>query len=74
MLKKHLNQLIDNRQNLKFLFPFCGKTVDMAWLASQGYSVVGIEFVKTACEEFFSEQKIEYSVEKVDDYNLFRVS
>ncbi|MGM8938101.1 thiopurine S-methyltransferase [Psychrobacter glaciei] len=38
--------------------PLCGKSIDMAWLAAQGYNVVGIELVETAVQEFFAEQNI----------------
>lgn len=38
--------------------PLCGKSIDMAWLAAQGYDVVGVELVETAVQEFFAEQNI----------------
>lgn len=38
--------------------PLCGKSIDMAWLAAQGYNVVGVELVETAVQEFFAEQNI----------------
>ena len=42
--------------------PLCGKSIDMVWLATQGYDVVGIELVETAVQEFFTEQAIAYTV------------
>ncbi|WP_254423198.1 thiopurine S-methyltransferase [Psychrobacter sp. DAB_AL32B] len=38
--------------------PLCGKSIDMLWLAKQGYNVVGIELVESAVQEFFIEQGI----------------
>ncbi len=38
--------------------PLCGKSIDMLWLAEQGYHVVGAELVESAVQEFFSEQHI----------------
>ena len=38
--------------------PLCGKSIDMLWLAEQGYHVVGAELVESAVREFFSEQHI----------------
>ena len=38
--------------------PLCGKSIDMVWLAAQGYDVVGVELVETAVQEFFAEQNI----------------
>lgn len=31
MLVKHLDKLTQNESNLKFLFPLCGKSIDMIW-------------------------------------------
>jgi thiopurine S-methyltransferase len=51
-----------NRLNLtagsRIFVPLCGKSIDMVWLATQGYDVVGIELVETAVQEFFAEQNI----------------
>lgn len=34
------------------LVPLCGKSLDMLWLAEQGYKVVGVEVSKKAVDEF----------------------
>ncbi|MDY7232135.1 hypothetical protein [Hyalangium rubrum] len=39
--------------------PLCGKSIDMLWLATQGYRVVGVELSAIACEAFFSENRLE---------------
>lgn len=31
LLEKHLDKLVDGRQNIKVFFPLCGKTLDMKW-------------------------------------------
>jgi thiopurine S-methyltransferase len=55
-----------NRLNLtagsRIFVPLCGKSIDMVWLATQGYDVVGVELVETAVQEFFAEQNIEPTV------------
>jgi thiopurine S-methyltransferase len=38
--------------------PLCGKSVDMLWLAAQGYKVVGVELSGIACKAFFSENRL----------------
>ncbi len=38
--------------------PLCGKSIDMLWLAEQGYEVVGVDLVESAVQEFFAEQNI----------------
>ncbi|MEO5962165.1 MAG: thiopurine S-methyltransferase [Thermomonas sp.] len=35
--------------------PLCGKSLDMAWLASQGHQVLGVELSQLAVEQFFAE-------------------
>ena len=46
----------------RVLVPLCGKSIDMIWLATQGYDVVGIELVESAVQEFFFEQNISSTV------------
>lgn len=41
------------------LVPLCGKSLDMLWLAEQGYNVVGLEMVEQAVQAFFEENKLE---------------
>ena len=41
------------------LVPLCGKSLDMLWLAEQGYDVVGLEIVEQAVQAFFEENKLE---------------
>ncbi len=38
--------------------PLCGKSLDMAWLASQGHRVLGIELSQLAVEQFFAEHDL----------------
>ena len=40
----------------RVLVPLCGKSVDMCWLAEQGYEVIGIELSPLAVAAFFEEQ------------------
>jgi thiopurine S-methyltransferase len=35
--------------------PLAGKSLDLAWLASQGYRVLGVELSQLAVEQFFAE-------------------
>lgn len=38
--------------------PLCGKSLDLLWLAEQGYRVLGIELSEVAVEDFFKEQQL----------------
>lgn len=46
------------------LVPLCGKSLDMCWLAKQGYRVVGIELSSLACEAFFAGLGLEPRIDK----------
>ena len=48
----------------KVLVPLCGKSVDLAWLAARGNTVVGVELAELAASAFFDEQGLEH--ERID--------
>lgn len=54
------------------LVPLCGKSLDMIWLAGQGYRVTGIEISERAVRDFFSENGLAASVEKTPGKLLYR--
>lgn len=54
------------------LVPLCGKTLDMLWLAQRGHDVVGVELVEEAVEEFFSDNKLSYSVSDMAGMRCYR--
>jgi len=37
----------------RVLVPLCGKSLDLIWLADQGFEVLGIELAEKAVEDFF---------------------
>ena len=44
------------------LVPLCGKSLDMLWLAKQGYNVYGLEMIQKAVETFFLENRLEFDI------------
>ncbi|MFJ4354092.1 thiopurine S-methyltransferase [Pseudomonas sp. NPDC089428] len=46
----------------RVLVPLCGKSLDLAWLAGQGYRVLGVELSRRAVEAFFREHGLEPKV------------
>lgn len=42
----------------RILVPLCGKAEDLAYLASRGHEVVGIELVEDAVRQFFTEHQM----------------
>lgn len=50
--------------------PLCGKAIDIAWLAQQGFKVIGIELSEIAIEAFFAEQELQYQQFEDDRFIL----
>lgn len=42
----------------RVLVPLCGKSLDMLWLAEQGYQVIGVELSPIAVRDFFRENHL----------------
>ena len=57
LLKRYWPRLV---RDSSVLVPFCGKAVDMLWLASQGLKVTGVEVSEVAVRTFFAENALEY--------------
>ncbi len=58
-LCRYLPEFNLNQGDTIFL-PLCGKAHDIAWLAQQGFQVVGIELSEIAIVSFFSEHDLTY--------------
>ena len=54
LLKRYLPRLA-LAKNAGLFLPLCGKTLDIAWLLSQGFNVVGIELCDLAVKQLFDE-------------------
>ena len=55
LLRKHLTHLGEGK---RVFVPLCGKAEDLAFLASQGHQVVGVELVESAVQAFFAEHGV----------------
>ncbi len=56
----------------RVLVPLCGKSVDMLWLAEQGYRVLGVELAQAAVEAFFNEQNLLAEIDQVGAFRRYR--
>ncbi len=56
----------------RVLVPLCGKSRDLAWLASRGHEVIGVELSERACRAFFEENKIPFSVTPEGRFTAYR--
>ena len=54
--------------------PLCGKSLDLIWLASQGFRVLGVECSELAIQQFMSENRLHYQHEIYGNYNTFSTS
>ena len=74
-LVKHFRELALVEGNRIFI-PLCGKTRDIAWLLTHGYSVVGAELSKIGIEQLFAELCVEpkiSSIGKLEHYSATNI-
>lgn len=69
-LKKYL-PLFNLTDNSKCVLPLCAKSVDMLYLASLGFDVIGIEISQKAIELFFRAYQIPYDFMTMDNVKVF---
>jgi thiopurine S-methyltransferase len=70
LLVKHFKKLSLKKGNRVFL-PLCGKTLDIGWLMSKGFHVIGVELVEPAIEQLFNELKIEPQILQSGELKLY---
>lgn len=51
--------------------PFCGKSLDLGWLLSQGYTVAGVELSELAVTQLFAELGIGPTISEAGKHHLF---
>ena len=56
-LERHARALFPSGS--KVLVPLCGKSIDLEWIAAQGFDVHGVEYVEQAARAFFAERGLE---------------
>lgn len=57
-LRKHWS-VLNLKPGARVFVPLCGKSLDLIWLAEQGFEVVAIELSPLAVEAFFAENKLD---------------
>ena len=61
LLVKHL-QALNLKNGSRVFLPLCGKTLDIAWLLSQGFQVAGAELSIVAIEQLFQSLNLTPSI------------
>ncbi len=69
-LTKYLDQLTDGKTENTIFVSLCGDTLDMEWLCSEGYSVVGVELSETAAKRAFERPKAPVPFEVLTEGSL----
>lgn len=70
LLVKHFKAL-SLAQGSRVFLPLCGKTLDIAWLLSNGYRIAGAELSATAIEQLFAELGVEPKISEVGEVNHY---
>lgn len=70
LLVKYFKELSLVEGSRVFL-PLCGKTLDIAWLLSNGYRVAGAELSRTAIEQLFMELGVEPKISGAGEVNHY---
>lgn len=65
-LVNHFDKLVLAKGS-RVLVPLCGKTLDIGWLLSKGYRVVGAELADMAIEQLFMELGVEPATLEMGD-------
>lgn len=68
-LRKHLAVFSSAE---KLLVPLCGKSLDLHWLAEQGFAVRGVELAEKAITDFFAEQQLQPQVYQNGAFRVFQ--
>jgi len=62
---------LDLSKGSRVLVPLCGKSIDISWLLSQGYEVIGVELSEQAIIELFEELGVEPSVSTLGELLVY---
>ena len=57
--------------NTRIFLPLCGKTLDIAWILSKGYKIVGAELSPLAIEQLFETLKLTPKITDIGNLQLF---
>lgn len=67
-LRDHIGQASERR----VFVPLCGKSLDLIWLASQGFEVIGVECSEIAVRNFFAENGLDFETTGTADAAVFQ--
>jgi len=62
---------LELKEESRIFIPLCGKTIDINWLLSQGYKVVGAELNENAIKELFNSLLLQPNIQKIGNVTLY---
>lgn len=65
---------LDIPKDSEVLVPLCGKSLDMCWLADQGYAVLGVELSPKALREFLEENNFTGKPIQTTHYDGYKIN
>ncbi len=71
ILVEHLKRL-NLKEGSRLFIPLCGKTLDISWLLSNGYKVVGVELSELAINQLFNDLGIKPEIYYIDRFKHYR--
>lgn len=74
-LVNHVTQLLSPKCNAqerpRIFLPLCGKTMDIPWLITQGFDVVGVELSAIAVDALFEQMKLVPTLTKSPIFTIY---
>lgn len=70
-----LNEVLFTSPKCRVLFPLCGESPDMKYVAEQGHQVVGVECSRTAIVSFFEQNELQFRTrvcERNENFEVFK--
>ena len=64
--------VLNLKPGARVFVPLCGKSLDLIWLADQGFDVIGIELSPLAVQAFFSENNLSAERTPVDGLEYWK--
>ncbi len=71
LLMQRYLPVLNLKPGARVFVPLCGKSIDMLWLAEQGYKVVGVELSEIACEAFFKDNRMVAKIVTSEGFTIF---
>ena len=71
LLTNHIGKL-NLSKNSRIFLPLCGKTLDIAYLLDQGFSVVGIELSEVAVTALFNELNVKPEIATINSLKIYK--